>query len=70
MFNEKSDKWADVYTLKDFHDCIKCGAFIASDGDGYFGNETHFSYDYSVWSMLEDMQRKPEGATHIHWFNK
>ena len=70
MFDVKSDKWADVYTLKDFRESIKCGAFIPSDGDGYFGNETHFAYEFSVWGMIDRMETRPEGATHIHWFNK
>lgn len=70
MFDEKTDKWGEVYTLSEFHESLKCGAFIPSDGSGYFGNETHYSFDYSVWGMIERMESRPKGATHIHWFNK
>lgn len=70
IFKQERDKFADLYTLADFRDSIKCGAFIPSDGSGYFGTETHFSYDHEVWEMMENLQTKPEGATHIHWYNK
>lgn len=70
MFNIAADKFSELYTLSDFKESIQCGAFIPDDGSGYFGTETHYSYDFSVWSMLDKMQTRPEGATHIHWYNK
>ncbi len=64
------DEWCEVYTLGDFKDMIRNGAFIPSDGSGYLGTETHFAYEFSIWGMLERMEKRPEGATHVHWFNK
>lgn len=70
MFDVQSNKWADVYTIKEFGEMVKCGAFIPSDGCGYFGSETHFAYEFDVWSLLKDLGRRPKEATHVHWFNK
>ena len=71
MFTEVTDKFVDLYTLDEFKGMIKIGAFIPDDGCGYFGTESHYSFDYEVWSiMLDKMQTRPEGATHIHWYNK
>lgn len=58
--------FGDVYTLEDFLGCVKVGAFIPDDGVGYFGTESHYSWEAYVWSTKE----VPEGATHVHWFNK
>lgn len=66
MFEVEADKFGDVYTIKEFGDCVKCGAFIPSDGFGCFGTKTNYSFDYQVWDSVE----VPEGATHVHWFNK
>ncbi|QNN99994.1 hypothetical protein phiPsa267_142 [Pseudomonas phage phiPsa267] len=66
MFDVEADKYRDLFTIKEFGECVKCGAFIPDDGCGYFGTETHYSYDFGVWSAVEI----PAGATHVHWYNK
>lgn len=67
IFDEPKDKYADVMTVKEFADCVKCGGFIPDDGCGYFGTETHYSYDGDVWTLIRNL---PENATHVHWYNK
>lgn len=55
----------DIMTIDDFFACQKCGALIPDDGCGHWGTETHFTYTGSIWRHLP-----PEGATHVHWYNK
>lgn len=62
---EAEEGLGDVMTIKDFRDCVRCGAFIPSDGSGCYGTETHYTWDWSVWHNAP-----PDGATHVHWFNK
>ena len=68
MFNVEVDKYSDVMTIEEFADCVKAGAFIPYDGDGYFGTGSHYSYDTSVWKTFRN--GPPEGATHVHWYNR
>lgn len=56
----------DVYTIQEFGEFVKLGGFISSDGDGFFGTETHYSWSAYVWTAT----KLPEDATHVHWFNK
>lgn len=56
----------DIMTLADFGACMRSGILIPDDGSGYFGTATHYSYEGSVWSAT----KIPEGATHVHWYNK
>ncbi|UOL48551.1 hypothetical protein QGX12_gp093 [Pseudomonas phage Kremar] len=65
-FDIEADKYRDLFTIKEFAECVACGAFIPDDGCGWFGTETHYSYDLSVWGV----DKIPEGATHVHWYNK
>ena len=66
MFDQVRDTYSDVMTIAEFNECEKSGAFIPYDGDGYFGTETHFSFDEYVWNA----ESIPEGATHVHWYNR
>lgn len=66
MFDVPADKYADIMTLKEFAECINCGAFIPDDGCGWIGTETHYNYEFNVWTTAT----LPEGATHVHWYNK
>lgn len=56
----------DVYTIEEFAESVKIGAFIPDDGCGMFGTEDHYSYSANVWTAT----KLPAGATHVHWFNK
>lgn len=56
----------EVFTLEEFAGCVKVGAFIPSDGDALFGTVNKYSYEAFVWGAASI----PEGATHVHWFNK
>ena len=48
-FTESADTFSDIMTLDQFNCAAGCGAFIPSDGCGWIGTETHFSYDLDVW---------------------
>lgn len=61
----KMDIGEEIMTIEEFSNCVKCGAFVPSDGSGHWGTETHYTYEGSVWSGMS-----PHGATHVHWFNK
>lgn len=62
---EAEEGLGDVYTIEEFREAVKIGAFIPSDGCGNYGTETHYTWDGSVWNG-----ETPIGATHVHWFNK
>lgn len=65
MFDQKKDKFGDLFTTEEFASAVACGAFIPDDGCGWFGTETHYTYEGCIWRDLP-----PAGATHVHWFNK
>ena len=63
-FPEEVDDYVDLIQADNWASCVACGAFIPSDGFGYWGTETHYSRQYNCFL------KKPEGATHVHWYNK
>lgn len=65
MFNKARDEYSDLMTINDFLEAEEQGIFIPDDGCGFYGTETHYTYDVSIWRHLP-----PEGATHVHWYNK
>lgn len=65
MFEEKIDSYGDLFTIEEFRNCVEVGLFIPDDGCGYYGNSTNYTYSGCIWS-----DPAPEGATHIHWYNK
>jgi hypothetical protein len=65
IFDVEKDQYADIMTIHEFDACVKCGAFIPDDGNGYYGTETHYSYSAGVWSEWPTKE-----ATHVHWYNK
>lgn len=69
MFTEKVGTYGEVFTIKDFALSVVCGAFIPDDGIGFYGTETHYTYDLGVW-VVPVQEARELGATHVHWFNK
>ena len=63
-FDIEKANYGEVMTKEEWLDCVKIGAFVPSDGCGYWGTETHYSYDFRAFKPA------PEEATHVHWFNK
>ncbi len=55
--------YGDLFTVKEWDESVKFGAFIPDDGDGYWATEKEHAY-ISVWD------EKPDWATHVVWFNK
>jgi hypothetical protein len=58
----------DVYTVLDFRDAVKSGAFIDDDGYGYpvrngLANDKIVIRPSQVTAI-------PEDATHVVWFNR
>lgn len=58
----------DVYTVQDFRDAVKSGAFIDYDGYGYpvrngLANDKMIIKPSQVTGI-------PEDATHVVWFNR
>lgn len=70
VYDIPASKFGDLFTIEDFGNLVKVGAFISDDGVGYFGTESHYTYDHDVFTTLRGMGRRPAGSTHIHWFNK
>lgn len=62
---EAEEGLGDIFTIEEFRDAVKMGAFIPSDGSGCYGTLTHYTYGESVWHDAPS-----QGATHVHWFNK
>lgn len=59
----------DVFNMEDFKENVEYGAFIDSDGDGYYGTETHESnISVSPSDIRNGTYRKD--FTHIIWYNK
>jgi len=56
--------YADVMTAKDWAESVECGAFIPSDGTGFWckGEKQE--------SVVDSFATKPEWATHVAWYNK
>lgn len=54
----------EVMDIEEWNAYVECGLFIPNDGSGHWGTETHYTYEGSVW------RDAPEGATHVHWYNK
>jgi hypothetical protein len=63
-FKELRRAHSDVMTAEEWESCVECGAFIPDDGIGYWGTETHYNM------RCDSFMRKPEGATHVHWYNR
>jgi hypothetical protein len=70
MFDKSRDDYSDLMTLDQFNAAVGCGAFIPTDGCGWIGTETHFSYDHDVWEWYLKGKKIPSTATHVHWYNK
>ena len=64
VFDVVDDGVADTMTKQQWLDAVEVGAFIPDDGCGYWGTETHYSYDFDCFNPA------PEGATHVHWYNR
>lgn len=64
-FIENKNSYTDIMTIAEFFECERLGIFIPDDGTGYYGTQTHYTCDVSLWQHLP-----PECATHVHWFNK
>lgn len=56
--------YADVMSAEDWSNCVRVGAFIPDDGDGYWCKNGIYESNVSCWKP------KPEWATHVAWYNR
>lgn len=64
IFDMPKDDYGDVFTKEQWEHYVAVGGFIPSDGCGYWGNATHYSFDHNCF------RQAPEEATHVHWYNR
>ncbi len=58
----------DVYTVDEFRECVKDGAFIDYDGFGHPVKDKKANEDICIQpSRVDDI---PDDTTHIIWFNR
>lgn len=70
VFDELNEDYGDLMTAEEFIDTVEVGGFIPYDGDGYWSNGTHHSHELSVWDDNNKLSKRPQGATHVIWFNR
>ena len=58
----------DVYTIEEFLNCVKCGAFIDYDGFGFPVKDK--LADESIEVKPSKIDKIPKDATHIVWYNR
>jgi len=44
-FRTEASTYGDMFTIEEFMECVKCGAFIDSDGFGQFSDGVYVSYE-------------------------
>lgn len=63
-FDILNDDQPEIYCAKDWWESLDNGWFSGRDGTAYWGTESHYNYNHSGFG------KKPEGASHVHWFSK
>ena len=58
----------DVYTVEEFKDLCRSGAFVDYDGFGYPVKDSHA--DPRAWIQPSNLADIPKDATHIVWFSR
>lgn len=59
--------YADLMMIADFHESVKCGMFIESDGSGYLATKDGMTR-ISVWD--DEARYCVDDFTHVAWFNR
>jgi hypothetical protein len=67
-YGNHPDDEDDVYTVDEFKDCVEHGLFIDYDGFGYPVKDG--LADTGIYIIPSEVDRIPEEATHIVWFNR
>ncbi len=64
--------YGDLMTADEFVEMCRCGAFISDDGSGNWATATHCDSrrDISIRKLVTGIDKKPNWATHVMWFNK
>lgn len=61
--------WGILYTIEEFKNAIESGEITDDDGFGEWSILTHHSdEDFSPSDF--DVNKIPEGATHVIWYNR
>lgn len=64
---EKISKFADVFTMEEFAQACLDGAFVDSDGSGYYADG---EYEYESVRPSQIRSGKFKGYSHVAWYNK
>jgi hypothetical protein len=57
----------DLFTLAEWQEAVKAGAFNHFDGSGSWVKDGEYMTDKVFDDVFGDV---PEGATHVEWYNK
>lgn len=61
----------DLMTLEEFIDCVRAGAFMSSDGCGYFAiadKKSNLPVCFNVAMLINIANQKK--YTHVQWYNR
>ena len=67
-YNDEPYKFGDRFTVRRFRAYVKDGSLTDNDGHGHPIRHTKMDAEYTIWPSK--MNRIPEDATHIQWYNK
>lgn len=72
-FREVPD-WADIYTMEEFIDHVKCGGIMNYDGFGYLAISDEkgkvWESNIEVNCQVSWLYGQPIDFTHVCWYNK
>lgn len=72
MFNRPNEDYGDLIPIVEWIESVHMYFFTPDDGSGYWANETHHIdwIEGDDQSNVFDLKNRPQGATHVLWFNK
>lgn len=65
IYVDEIPHYADLFTINEFDEMIEDQNIMEEDGIGYYSDGEHMARKFPVFYT-----KKPEGATHVVWFNK
>lgn len=65
IYIDEIPHYGDLFTIEEFDEMVEDHTIMDKDGIGYYSDGEHMARKYPVF-----YSDKPEGATHVVWFNK
>jgi hypothetical protein len=63
--------YGDLIAFEDFLACVERGTILDCDGSGYWSLETKYYVNEDIACIPKWLrENRPEGVTHVLWFNK